>query len=158
VQGAKVFSKIDLRSNYHHIRIKDEDIYKTTFSTRYGHYEFVVLPFGLTNAPTTFMSLMHGVLQPYLDKFVLIFIDDILIYSRNQEEHKEHLKIVLQTLRENQLYAKFNKCDFFKDQIQYLGHVISMDDITVDPEKIKTIMEWTTPKNVSDIRSFLGLS
>jgi len=118
MQGAKLFSKIDLRSGYHQIRIKDEDICKTAFRTCYGHYEFMVLPFGLTKAPTTFMSLMHGIFRPYLDKFVLIFINDILIYSKNQEEHKEHLRIVFQTLRENQLNAKYNKCDFFKDQIQ----------------------------------------
>lgn len=157
VQGAKVFSKIDLRSDYHQIRIKEEDIYKTSFCNRYGQCKFVVLPFGLKNAPATFMSLIHGIFQPYLDKFLLIFIDYILIYSKNQEEHKEHLRIVLQTLRENHLYAKFSKCDFFKDQIQYLGHVILADGIVVDLEKIKTIMEWTAPKNVVDIRSFLGL-
>ena len=114
VQGAKVFSKIDLKSSYHQIRIKEEVIYKIAFRTNYGHYEFVVLPFGLTNAPTTFMSLMHDIFQPYLDKFVLIFIEDILIYSKNQEEHKEHLRIVLQTLRQNQLYAKFRNYDFSK--------------------------------------------
>lgn len=158
VQGAKVFSKINLRFDYHQIRIKEEDIHKTAFRTRYGHYEFVVLPFCLTNSSTIFMSLMHDIFQPYLHNFVLIFIDDILIYSKNQEEHKEHMRIVLQTLRENPLYAKFSKCDFFKDQIQYLGHVVSSDGIAVDPKKIKTIMEWKSPKNVADIRSFLGLA
>eukprot|EP00253_Pinus_taeda_P026738 PITA_26738 len=132
VKGAIVFSKIDLRSGYHQIRIKDEDIAKTTFRTRYGHYEFVVLPFGLTNAPTTFMCLMN--------------------------EHHEHLRIVLQTLREHQLYAKFSKCDFFKEEIQYLGHVITKDGIAVDPEKIKAIMEWPVPKDVADVRSFMGLA
>ena len=109
-----VFSKTDLRSRYHHIRIKDEDIYKTTFCTRFGHYEFVVLPFGLTNAPETFMRLMHVVFHHFLDNFVIIFIDDILIYSKTQEEHKENLRIVLEMLRKHQLYAKFSKCNFFK--------------------------------------------
>eukprot|EP00253_Pinus_taeda_P011330 PITA_11330 len=158
VKGAKVFSKIDLRSGYHQIRIKDEDIAKTAFRTRYGHYEFVVLPFGLTNAPTTFMCMMNSVFHQFLDKFVLIFIDDILIYSRSQEEHEKHLRMVLQTLREHQLYAKFSKCDFFKEEIQYLGHVITKEGIAVDPEKIKTIMEWPIPKDVADIRSFMGLA
>eukprot|EP00253_Pinus_taeda_P018941 PITA_18941 len=156
VKGAKVFSKIDLRSGYHQIRIKDEDIAKTAFRTRYGHYEFVVLPFGLTNAPATFMCMMNSVFHRFLDKFVLIFIDDILIYSRSQQEHEEHLRLVLQTLREHQLYAKFSKCDFFKEEIQYLGHVITKEGIAVDPEKIKTIMEWPIPKDVADIRSFMG--
>eukprot|EP00253_Pinus_taeda_P011579 PITA_11579 len=141
VKGATVFSKIDLRSGYHQIRIKEEDIAKTTFRTRYGHYEFVVLPFGLTNAPATFMCLMNSVFHQFLDKFVLIFIDDILIYSRSKEEHEEHLRMVLQTLREHQLYAKLNKCDFYKEEIQYLGHVISKEGIVVDPEKIKTILD-----------------
>eukprot|EP00253_Pinus_taeda_P028992 PITA_28992 len=157
VKGAKVFSKIDLRYGYHQIIIKEEDIAKTAFRTRYGHYEFVVLPFGLTNAPATFMCLMNRVFHRFLDKFVLIFIDDILIYSRSHEEHKEHLRMVLQTLREHQLYAKFSKCDFF-EEIQYLGHVITKEGIAVDPEKIKTIMEWPMPKDVADIRSFMGLA
>ena len=117
VRGASIFSKIDLRTGYHQLIIKEEDISKTTFWTRYGHYEFVVLPFGLTNAPATFMCLMNSVLNKYLDKFVLVFIDDILVYSKSEEEHKEHLRIVLQTLKENQLYAKFSKCEFYKDKI-----------------------------------------
>jgi len=153
-----IFSEIDLRSVYHQIRIKDEDIFKTTFRTRYGHYDFVVFPFGLTNAPTTFMSMMNGVFHAYLDKFILIFIDDILVYSSSIEEHKGHLHIVLQTLRENQLFTKFNKCEFFKDQIQYLRHVISSEGIALDPEKIETIMNWPVPANVADIRSFMGLA
>ena len=108
--GASIFSKIDLRSGYHQVQIKGEDIDKTTFQMRYGHYEFVIVPFGLTNAPDTFMCLMNNVLSKFLDKFVLVFIDDILIYSKNREEH---LRLVLQVLREHQLYAKFSKCDFF---------------------------------------------
>eukprot|EP00253_Pinus_taeda_P016078 PITA_16078 len=158
VKGATVFSKIDLQSGYHQIRIKEEDIAKTAFRTRYGHYEFVVLPFGLTNAPATFMCLMNSIFHQYLDRFVLIFIDDILVYSRTVEEHQEHLRKVLQTLREHQLYAKFSKCDFFKEEIQYLGHVISKEGIAVDPEKIKAIMDWPVPKDVADIRSFMGLA
>eukprot|EP00253_Pinus_taeda_P026946 PITA_26946 len=141
VKGATVFSKIDLRSSYHQIRIKDEEIAKTAFRTRYGHYEFVVLPFGLTNAPATFMCLMNSIFHQYLDRFVLIFIDDILVYSRTLEDHQEHLRKVLQTLREHQLYVKFSKCDFFKEEIQYLGHVITKEGIVVDPEKIKAIMD-----------------
>ena len=117
LRGATVFSNIDLRSGYHHVRIKDEDIFKTTFRTRYGHYEFVIMPFGLTNAPAIFMCLMNNIMHKYLDKFVVVFIDDILIYSKMEEEHKEHLKIVLQELREQQLFTKFSKCDFFKDEI-----------------------------------------
>jgi hypothetical protein len=156
--GASVFSKIDLRSGYHQVRIKGEDIHKTAFRTRYGHYEFVVVPFGLTNAPATFMCLMNNVLSKFLDKFVLVFIDDILIYSKNREEHEEHLRLVLQVLREHQLYAKFSKCDFFQKQIHYLGHVLSKEGVAVDPDKIRSIMEWPTPKDVSDIRSFMGLA
>eukprot|EP00253_Pinus_taeda_P032583 PITA_32583 len=158
VKGMTVFSKIDLRSGYHQIRIKDEDIAKTAFRTRYGHYEFVVLPFGLTNAPATFMCLMNSIFHQYLDRFVLIFIDDILVYSRTMEEHQEHLRKVLQTLWEHQLYAKFSKCDFFKEEIQYLGHVITKEGIAVDPEKIKAIMDWPILKDVADVRSFMGLA
>ena len=129
----------------------DEDIFKTTFRTMYGHYEFVVMPFGLTNAPTVFMCLMNNVMHKYLNKFMVIFIDDILIYSKSKEEHEEHLKIVLQELREHQLYAKFSKCDFFKDKIQYLGHVVTKEEIFVDPKKIKAIEEWPVPKYVTDV-------
>jgi hypothetical protein len=114
VGGAKIFSKLDLQSGYHQIRIKDEDINKTTFRTRYGHYEFVVIPFGLTNAPATFMCLMNSIFSQYLDKFVVVFIDDILVYSKTEEEHDEHLRIVLQTLIKHKLYTKFDKCDFYK--------------------------------------------
>jgi hypothetical protein len=142
--GAFVFSKIDLRSGYHQVRIKGEHIHKTAFRTWYGHYEFLVVPFGLTNAPATFMCLMNNVLSQFLDKFVLVFIDDILIYSKNREEHEEHLRLVLQVLREHQLYAKFSKCDFFHKKIHYLGHVLSKEGVAVDPDKIRSIMEWPT--------------
>ena len=116
LRGATVFSNIDLWSGYHQVWIKDEDIFKIAFRTQYGHYEFVVMPFGLTNAPAVFMCLMNNVMHKYMDKFVVVFIDDILIYSKTEEEHKEHLKIVLQELREHEVFAKFSKCDFFKDK------------------------------------------
>jgi hypothetical protein len=125
---------------------------------RYGHYKFVVIPFRLTNAPATFMCLMNSIFSQYLDKFVLVFIDDILVYSKTEEEHEEHLRIVLQTLRKHKLYAKFDKCDFYQKKIQYLGHVISAEGIAVDPEKIRAIMEWPIPKDVVDIRSFMGIT
>ena len=158
MRGAKVFSKIDLRSGYHQVRIKDEDICKTAFRTRYGHYEFVVVPFGLINAPTPFMCLMNSVFNRYLDKFVLVFLVNILVYSKNEEEHEEHLRLTLQFLREHQLYAKLSKCDLYRDRIQYLGHIISEEGISVDPGKIEAIMNWPTPRNVTDVRSFMGLA
>jgi len=132
LQGAGVFSKIDVRSGYHQLRIKPEDIPKTAFRTRYGHYEFTVMPFGLINAPTAFMDLMNRVFRPYLDKFVVVFIDDILIYSKNEEEHAQHLCIVLQTLREHQLYAKLKKCEFWLEEVVFLGHVVSQEGTKVD--------------------------
>ncbi|KAJ6810578.1 uncharacterized protein M6B38_103615 [Iris pallida] len=124
LEEARVFSKIDLRSEYHQVKVKKEDIPKTAFRTRYGHYEFLVMPFGLTNAPAIFMDLMNRVFYQYLDKFVIVFIDDILIYSKSEEEHEKHLRIVLQTLREEKLYAKLSKCEFWLDQIPFLGHII----------------------------------
>jgi hypothetical protein len=158
VGGAKIFSKLDLRSGYHQVRIKDEDINKTAFRTRYGHYKFVVIPFRLTNAPSMFMCLMNSIFSQYLDKSVVVFIDDIMVYSKMEEEHDEHLRIVLQTLRKHKLYTKFDKCDFYQKEIQYLGHVISEEGIVVDPKKIKAIMEWLVPKDVEDIRSFMGIT
>jgi hypothetical protein len=129
MKGATVFSKIDLRSGYHQLRIKEDDVPKTAFKMRFGHYEFTVLPFGLTNAPGVFMSLMNGVFREYLDKFIQVFIDDILIYSRMMEEHDEHLRLVLQCLREHKLYGKLSKCSFYQSKIHYLGHVISGEGI-----------------------------
>src|SRR6185369_977033 len=133
--GAKVFSKIDLRSGYHQIKIRAEDIPKTAFSTRYGLYEYLIMSFGLTNAPAHFMYLMNLVFMPELDKFVVIFIDDILIYSKNEEDHAKHMHIVLQRLRDHQLYAKFSKCEFWLDSVKFLGHTISSEGIAVDPSK-----------------------
>jgi len=156
--GAKVFSKIDLRSGYHQIKIRLEDIPKTAFSTRYGLYEYLVMSFGLTNAPAHFMYLMNSVFMPELDKFVVVFIDDILIYSKNEEEHAEHLRIVLQRLREHKLYAKFTKCEFWLKEVPFLGHVISENGISVDPSKIQDVLNWEAPTSVPEIRSFLGLA
>ena len=158
LRGASMFSKIDLRSGYHQVRIKDEDIFKTAFKNRYGHYKFVVIPFGLTNAPVVLMCLMNNVMHKYLDKFVVIFIDDILIYLKTEEEHKEHLNFFFQELQEHKLFAKFSNCDFFKDKIQYLGHVVTKEGISVDPEKIREIEDWPVPKDVTNVRSFMGIT
>ncbi|GJR15871.1 putative reverse transcriptase domain-containing protein [Tanacetum coccineum] len=139
LQGSSVYSKIDLRSGYHQLRVREEDIPKTAFRTRYGHYEFQVMPFGLTNAPAVFMDLMNRVCKPYLDKFVIVFIDDILIYSKNKKEHEEHLKMILELLKKEELYAKFSKCEFWIPKVQFLGHVIDSEGIHVDPAKIESI-------------------
>ncbi|WRX28972.1 Reverse transcriptase domain - like 10 [Theobroma cacao] len=158
LQGATVFSKVDLTSGYHQLKIKEQDVPKTAFRTRYGHYEFLVMPFGLTNAPAAFMDLMNRVFHPYLDKFVIVFIDDILVYSRDNDEHANHLRIVLQTLQERQLYAKFSKCEFWLQEVVFLGHVVSGAGIYVDPKKIEVILQWEQPKIVTKIRSFLELA
>jgi hypothetical protein len=150
--GAKVFSKIDLRSGYHQIKIRPEDIPKTAFTTRYGLYEYLVMSFGPTNAPAHFMYLMNSVFMPELDKFVVVFIDDILIYSKNKEEHAEHLRVVLRHLREHQLYAKFSKCEFFLDEVPFLGHVLSAEGVAVDPGKVKDILDWKPPISVHQVR------
>ncbi|GKC14186.1 putative nucleotidyltransferase, ribonuclease H, partial [Tanacetum coccineum] len=158
LQGSSIYSKIDLRSGYHQLRVREEDISKTAFRTRYGHYEFQVMPFGLTNAPAVFMDLMNRVCKPYLDKFVIVFIDDILIYSKNKQEHEEHLKIILELLKKEELYAKFSKCEFWIPKVQFLGHVIDSEGIHVDPAKIESIKDWTSPKSPTEIRQFLGLA
>ncbi|KAL4013006.1 hypothetical protein IC575_025158 [Cucumis melo] len=149
LQGATVFSKIDLRSGYHQLRIKDGDVPKTRFSP-YGHYEFIVMSFGLTNAPAVFMDLMNRVFREFLDTFVIVFIDDILIYSKTEAEHEEHLRMVLQTLRDNKLYAKFSKCEFWLKQVSFLGHVVSRAGVSVDPAKIEAVTGWTRPSTVSE--------
>jgi len=157
VGGAKLFSKLDLQSSYHQVWIKDEDIKKIAFQTRNGHYKFVVIPFRLTNTPAMFLCLMNSIFSQYLDKFVLVFIDDIMVYSKMEEEHEEHLRIVLQTLRKHKLYAKFDKSVFYQKKVQYLGDVILAEGVTFNPEKIKSIMEWSVPKDVADIQSFMGI-
>ena len=131
---------------------------KTAFRTRYGHYEFLVMSFGLTNAPAAFMSLMNGIFKPYSDLFVIVFIDDILVYSKSKKENEEHLRMVLEMLREKKLYAKFSKCEFWLDSVTFLGHVVSKDAVMVDPSKIKTVMNWVRPTNVTEVRSFVGLA
>ncbi|GJZ46917.1 putative reverse transcriptase domain-containing protein [Tanacetum coccineum] len=158
LQGSSVYSKIDLRSGYHQLRVRDEDIPKMAFRTRYGHYEFQVMPFGLTNAPAVFMDLMNRVCRPYLDKFVIVFIDDILIYSKTKEEHDVHLRLILELLKKEELYAKFSKCDFWLSKVQFLGHVIDSEGIHVDPAKIESIKDWESPKTPTEIRQFLGLA
>ncbi|XP_059281380.1 uncharacterized protein LOC132035078 [Lycium ferocissimum] len=157
LQGASMFSKIDLRSSYHQLKIRAKDIPKTAFRTRYGHYEFLVMPFGLTNAPATFMDLMNVIFKPYFDSFMIVFIDDILVYSRSREDHEKHLRIVLGLLRDRELYAKFSKCEFWLESVSFLGHVVSKDGIMVDPKKIEAVRDWARPTSVTEIRSFLGL-
>nr|GEY88180.1 putative reverse transcriptase domain-containing protein [Tanacetum cinerariifolium] len=158
LQGLSVYSMIDLRSGYHQLRVREEDIPKTTFRTRYGHYKFQVMPFGLTNAPTVFMDLVNRVCKPYLDKFVIVFIDDILIYSKNKQEQKEHLKLILELLKKEELHAKFSKCKFWIPKVQFLGHVIDSQGIHVDPAKIESVKDWASPKSPMEIRQFLGLA
>ncbi|GKB90332.1 putative reverse transcriptase domain-containing protein [Tanacetum coccineum] len=149
---------IDIRSGYHQLRVHEDDIPKTAFRTRYEHFEFTVMPFGLTNAPAIFMDLMNRVCSPYLDKFVIVFIDDILIYSKTQELHVEHLRLVLELLKKEKLYAKFSKCEFWLREVQFLRHVINGNEIHVDPSKIEAVKNWKAPRTPTEVRSFLGLA
>ncbi|CAI7893870.1 unnamed protein product [Closterium sp. NIES-54] len=155
---ATVFSKLDLRSGYHQIRLAEDDISKTAFRTRYGHFEFRVLPFGLTNAPATFMGLMNDIFRPFLDRFVIVFLDDILIFSKSLEEHAQHLRIVLDTLCHHRLYAKLSKCTFVRSSIGFLGHVISSKGIAMDPAKVQCLADWPAPHTVAELQSFIGLA
>ncbi|GJQ94904.1 putative reverse transcriptase domain-containing protein [Tanacetum coccineum] len=155
---SRYFSKIDLRSGYHQLHVHEEDIPKTAFRTRYGHFEFTVMPFGLTNAPAVFMDLMNRVYKLYLDKFVIVFIDDIPIYSKSKEEHEVHLRLVLELLRKETLYAKFFKCEFWLQEVHFLGHVVNQNGIHVDPGKIKAVKNWEAPTSLTGVRSFLGLA
>ena len=151
LQEAKVFSKIDLRSGYHQLKIREQDIPKTAFTTRYGLYEYTVMSFGQTNTPAYFMNMMNKVFMEFLDKFGVVFINDILVYLKNEEEHKEHLRLVLGKLREHQLYAKFSKCEFWLKEVGFLGHVISREGIAVDPTKVITVTNWEAPMSVGEI-------
>jgi hypothetical protein len=157
MKGASVFSKIDLRSGYHQLKIWESDIPKTAFRTRYGLYEYTVMSFGLTNAPAYFMYLMNKVFMEYLDKFVVVFIDDILVFSK-MKEHKKHLRLVLEQLQSNKLYAKFSKCEFWLTKVTFLGHVISAGGVSVDPSKVMDVLNWMPPTTASEIRSFLGVA
>jgi hypothetical protein len=158
MKGASVFYTIDLRSGYHQLKIQESDIPKTTFHTRYGLYEYTMMSFGLMNAPAYFMYLMNKVFMEYLDKFVVVFIDDILILLKTEEEHEMHLRLVLQKLKAHQLYAKISKCEYWLSKVAFLGHVISAGGVSVDPDKVNDVLDWMPPMNVSEIQSFLGLA
>jgi len=156
--GANVFSKLDLRFGYHQILVKPKDRHKMAFWTHQGHYEWLVMPFRLTNTPTTFQGLMNDVFRPYLRKFVLVFFDDILVYSPSWKEHLQHLDIVLQLLQKESLYVKLSKCSFGTSEIDYVGHTISVQGVHMDKEKVQAVMEWQQPQTIKQLRSFLGLT
>jgi transposase InsO family protein len=158
LQGATIFSKVDLASGYYQIRVREGDEHKTAFNTPFGHFEFLVMPMGMTNAPATFMTLMNQVLRKFINKCVVVFLDDVLIFSRSPEEHLEHVRAVLGTLRQHNLYAKVSKCEFARSKVEFLGHVVSAKGLETAEDKVAKIKNWPTPKNVSEVRSFLGLT
>jgi hypothetical protein len=151
------FTKIDLRSDYHQIKMREQDISKTNFRCHYGHYEFLVMPFGLNNAPTTFQSCMNHLFNKQIRKFLLVFFDDLLIYSRNWEEHLQHVEQILTIMEEKSLYAKESKCEFGMTKVIYLGHIIGVNGLQVHQEKIQAIIDWPTPKTLTELKGFLGI-
>lgn len=156
--GSRYFTKLDMKAGYHQVRMLPEDEYKTAFKTHHGHYQFKVMPFGLTNAPATFQCIMNQILQPYLRTCVLVFLDDILIYSRTLDEHAQHLRAVLKLMHENHLYLKLSKCSFAQHQLEYLGHIISDQGVATDPSKISAMIQWPVPTTITEVRAFLGLT
>jgi len=157
LRGTGTFSKIDLHSGYHQLGIKDEDIPEIAFRSRYGHYEFVVMPYGLSNTPAALMDIIDRVFKPYLDQFAVVFIDDKLIYTKTPEDHTHHLRTSLEIRRKNKLYAKLTKCEFWLGQVKFLGHVVPNEGVSMGPQKIEATTKWPTPNNLTEVRSFLGL-
>jgi hypothetical protein len=158
LNGAKFFTKLDPRSGYHQIRVSHEDIEKTAFRIHHGHFEFLVMPFGLSNAPATFQALMNSVLGPFLQKFVLVFFDDILIYSNTWTEHLQHIRVVLTVLRANNLHVKRSKCSFANPTVTYLGHILSFEGVSMDTNKVEAVTNWPQPRSARGLRGFLGLA
>ncbi|GJP76558.1 hypothetical protein CLOP_g6983 [Closterium sp. NIES-67] len=158
LRGATVFSKLDLRSGYWQIRMADNSIHKTAFRTRYGSYEYLVMPFGLTNAPATFQAEINHILRPLLDECVVVYLDDILIYSRDMKQHGEHLRRVFEILRRERFYVKLSKSEFALEKVQFLGHIVSAQGVHVDPKKIEAVHTWKTPENVKELQQFLGFA